>query len=450
MWPTGILRGQSGACPHRIARALHRTPPPLTQPSNPDFPEFTHSITVAASWDQVKNMIFDRHAQLSAVYPSTHKQCVHFQGNLQDTVEWMWHVCRSGIAVAIRNSKVELFVPFCNPNYTNTWSNQARALLPQTGRPAHQWWANGWLLCGDKVQKQLMSDHGFCAILNMLLVCCEGGNMSDCDFVINKRDSACVRLDGCDPLNPLDPYQEPMYRPALVPVLSQYVGDQFADIAMPLASDWHRLSCGTFHGQNPASPVAKPRAIPWEQKKDCAIFRGSMTGSGAHCDTHQRLALLHYHDGIHFDIKGTGTNQRLRYCPLEKKIVMPHCDGYDIGKHNFIALHHQQEQFQYSIVADGHSGVDRLAALCGGQQVVLKIDSPVHALCPDTWASQRLHAWEHYIPVDFRMSNMQSQLQWARANKAACLRILRNCAAWQRQERKKIITWWRETSAMMA
>lgn len=450
MWPSGILRGQSGSCPHRIAKVLHTTPSPLTQPSNPQFPHMTHSVTVAASWDQVLNMIFDRHAQLPPVHPGKSTEYHYFTGNLLDTVKWMWHVCRSGIAVSIRQSQVALFVPFCNPHYHNNWNSSVKSLLPEGGLPPNQWWANGWLLCGDQVSNQLLGDNGFCAILNMLLVSCQDGGMCDCDFIINKRDSACVRLDGCDPMNPMEPYQQPMERPPLVPVLSQYVGDQFADIAMPLASDWHRLSCGTFHGQRPLAPVRLPQKIPWTQKKDCAIFRGSMTGSGAHAGTHQRLALLHYHDGVNFDIKGTGRNARIRYCPLEKWLTIPCCEGYDIGKHNYVPLYIQQEKYRYSIVADGHSGADRLAALAGGQQVVFKIEPPVHALCPDTWASKRMYAWEHYIPIERSMANLPYHLAWARDNKSACERILRNCQAWSEVERQQIISWWREFSAKVA
>jgi hypothetical protein len=50
-----------------------------------------------------------------------------------------------------------------------------------------------------------------------------------------QRDTPCVRADGCDPMNPFDMYQRPIVDPyTLLPVYSQYVGDQYLDRAMPL------------------------------------------------------------------------------------------------------------------------------------------------------------------------------------------------------------------------
>ena len=442
MWSAGILRGHTASCPHHICKVYHTKPPPLVQSSNPDFPHFTHAVTVAASMEQVQRMILLPHARLAPVGCARHGQFGFFAGNFPDTVLWMWHFCRSGVAVSIRDNKVALFVPFCNASYQNNWSNYAMQQLPQQGYPAKQWWANGWLLCGDKLSDQLVGDSGMCALLNMLMVCCEQTTMHDCDFVINRRDSACVRLDGCDALNPIDAYQTPLFLPKLAPVLSQYVGDQFADVAMPLVTDWHRLSRGTFNAQQPLDPVALPNDIDWLDKRDCAVFRGTLTGTGSDPFTHQRLALLQFHDGIHFDLRATGYNQRYRYCPIRKQVTLPSKKYCDAGKHNFMPMSEQQETYRYSILIDGHSGADRHAFLSGGHQVVLKIDSPLHALCPDTWVSEQLHAWEHYIPVQADMRDLTQKLEWARSNIHACDRIRRNCKAWSSTERERIIDWW--------
>ena len=435
-WSAGILRGHSGRCPHRISRVHHKVPAALTQDTNPDVPGLTHAVTMAVSLEQVHDMIASPHSGLPAV-PGP---------DLMQSVLWMWHVCRCGIAVSIRGGELALFVPFCNPDYTNTWSNRARSSVG-AGLPADKWWANGWTLCGDYVPPQLWGDQGICAIQNMLMVACQQCVMSDCDFLINKRDSACVRRDYCDPMNPMDAYQQPMSRPSLVPVLSPYVGDQFADIAMPLPSDWHRLSRGSFAGQNPEPPVPLPREVPWAQKRDCAVFRGSLTGTGRHAGTHQRLALLRRHDGDNYDFRGTGKNARLRYCPLEHAVVVPQSAGIDVGRQHYIPQHRQQELYRYTVTIDGHSGADRLAALAGGNQIILKVDPPAHALCPETWASTRMHAWEHYIPVARDLSDLDARVAWARANTEACDRLLRNCKRWARGERSRIIAWWAEAAA---
>jgi hypothetical protein len=454
-WTGGILRGQSGRCPHKVARVYSRKMSPLVQGTNPDFPHLTHAVTMAVTLPQLGVFVREPYQWLPAIRASApsrdHVDVRHFPaGNFLLTVEWMWHACRTGIAVSIRNRTLEIFVPFCNPDYINTWSANARAATPQVGLTPDRWWANGWTLCGDAVSDQLWGDQGVCAIQNMLMVACERGEVGDCDFIINKRDSACVRLDGCDAMNPMDPYQRPLPRPALVPVLSLYTGDQFADIAMPLPSDWHRLSRGTFEGQKPLPPVPRPREVSWRDKQDCAIFRGSLTGAGGHAGTNQRIALLHMHDGEHLDLRGTGASQRLRRCPLEKSVVMPHYGHLDVGRRNFIPLAEQQERYRYTVTIDGHSGADRLAALAGGNQVVLKVAPPLHALCPDTWASQRMHAWEHYLPVCRQMTDLRERLQWARQHPDECARLRRNCSAWASEERASVLQWWVDCTQAMS
>jgi hypothetical protein len=454
-WPGGILRGQSGACAHKIARLYSKQMPPLRQGTNPDFPYMTHAVTMAVTYEQLQLMVAAPYAWLTPIvrcHPietSLPKDLRYFcNGNFLASVDWMWHARRSGIAVCIRDNKLALFVPFCNPQYLNRWSPQARAALPPIGLSPDKWWANGWTLCGDEVSEQLWSDHGVCAIMNMLMVCCEKKAMGDCDFIINKKDSACVRLDGCDAMNPFDMYQRPEQRPPLVPILSLYVGDQFADVAMPLPSDWHRLLRGTFEGQNPRPPVPLPLAVPWEQKRDCAVFRGSLTGAGGRAATHQRIALLHMHDGHNFDLMATSANRRLRFCPLERSVVMPDPTGLRVGRCNYVPMHEQQEQYRYIVTLDGHSGADRLAALMGGNQVVLKVDAPRHALCPDTWVSQRMYAWEHYVPVARSLHNLHERLAHARST--GCPDMRHNCEVWHRAEKDAVMTWWQEITQAMS
>ena len=454
-WSAGILRGQSGKCPHRIARVYSKKMPPLVQPSNPDFRSLTHAVTMAVTQQQLHTMVMEPYRWLpprtsSARCPLFQGMAYYNGGTMLESVAWMWHKCRTGIAVCIRAGELALFVPFCNPDYTNTWSTGARQLVPHTGLPPEYWWANGWTLCGDKVSPQLWGDQGVCAIQNMLMVACERGIMSDCDFIINKRDSACVRLDGCDAMNPLDAYQHNQCKCPLVPILSLYTGDQFADIAMPLPHDWSRLSRGAFQAQNPQDVHIRPRPVPWADKQDCAVFRGSLTGTGSCASTNQRISLMHRHNGLDLDFRATGANRRFRYCPLQHQVVLPWCGDLDVGKHHYIPLHVQQERYRYAVTIDGHSGADRLASLTGGNQVIIKVDTPHHGLCPDTWASQRMHAWEHYIPVRRDMVDLREKLDWARATPDACDRLRRNCDTWSASERQRILKWWVDITAAMS
>mgnify|MGYP006167048835 FL=1 len=87
--------------------------------------------------------------------------------------------------------------------------------------------------------------------------------------------------------------------------------------------------------------------------------------------------------------------------------------------------------------------------MMGGNQCVLKVDAPWHALSPDTWATQRLHAWEHYVPVSRALTDLSTRLAWLRQNKDAGRRMRENCARWASRERDAVIAWWlKMTNAM--
>ena len=110
----------------------------------------------------------------------------------------------------------------------------------------------------------------------------------------------------------------------------------------------------------------------------------------------------------------------------------------------------QQEEYRYTVTIDGHSGADRLAALMGGQQCILKVDSPCHGLCPDTWTSQRMFAWEHYVPIQRNLTDLKAKLDWARGAHEARARMLDRCNAWALNERTDILSWWEAVTADMA
>ena len=123
-------------------------------------------------------------------------------GDVLYSMQYAFNYCRSGIFVSIRDAKIQLFVPFCNAQYVNTWSENVRhSFAPsRTGLPPCNWWMNGWMLC-DEIPEQVWGDHWVTAIRNMVRNCC----VVDCDFIINKRDCPLVRKDCGDPMNPFDP-----------------------------------------------------------------------------------------------------------------------------------------------------------------------------------------------------------------------------------------------------
>lgn len=457
MWSCGVLKGQTSFCPHKVFQPCVQKPEASQQPSNPDFPHLTHTVTMAVTETQVESMIVDPYKYLSPKRRALRALRMHclnpfFSDTFIDSVWWMWTRCRTGIAVCIRQNQLALFVPFCNANYCNTWSPEACSNVPHQGLPSNRWWANGWTLCGDKVSDQLWTDRGVCALQHMILSACARGIVSDCDFIINKRDSACVRKDCSDALNPFDEYSSAFGTvPRLVPILSLYSGATFHDVAMPLPDDWQRVVGKYFLAQKPESLRVKPKQIAWDDKKPCAIFRGGLTGSGGNRCTNQRIALVSLPPHPTLDIKTTSFAGRLRFCPIEKRVVQPQIEPHVcVHKNNFMPLHEQQEKFKFSLLLDGHSAADRTASLFQGHQVVLKVNSPQHCLCPDSWANERLHAWQHYVPVKSNFSDLLESVSWALDNPQACHDMLFHCKKWSENEKEMMLQWWTDITAAMS
>ena len=228
---------------------------------------------MAVTMDQLREFIVEPHSMLppckrcapcppSDVFTSSYVR--HLWGQLRcfarspqvvDTLAYFWDNCRSGIFVSIRESKVKLFVPFCNPEYVNKWSDAARSQLPQVGLRPDRWWCNGWMLC-EKQSANVWGDHWVTTLLNMLQESCVTPGMVDCDFIINKKDTPVVRHDGQDPMNPFDVNLPKIVDPSsLLPVLSFYSSDDYADVCCPLPKDWWRLT-GNVFAQTPAQKTS--------------------------------------------------------------------------------------------------------------------------------------------------------------------------------------------------
>ena len=304
------------------------------------------------------------------------------------------------------------------------------------------------MLC-DMVPESVWGDQHVTAIRNMLETVSHG--MSDCDFFVNKRDTACVRLDNTDPMNPLDCYQfEVVDHKRLLPVLSFYTGDQYADLAMPSAVDWVNISRSVFaQSCKPRLPDEDYAVTYWDIKLPVAVFRGSMTGVGLTPRTNQRMHLCSIAHP-HLDAKATSVSRRVSYCPVDKRIGLK--TRMDASPANYMSLKEQQETYKYTICVDGHSAPDRLGSLLRGHQCIIKVDPPLHALCGQSWLSDFMYPWEHYIPVHRDMSNLGTQIEWATSNDRRCKEICDNCTELHNtvMTKKTVHAWWEMVSSFIS
>ena len=325
---------------------------------------------------------------------------------------------------------------FGNANYRNTWSTHARQSLRHTGDTS-AWWANGWVLC-SKVPQQVWGDQWVTSVRNMLM--CSAPNMQDCDFFINKRDTACVRMDGADPMNPLDMYQpRTVSSRDLLPVFSFYTGEQYADIACPLGSDWAFITQSVYAQASCAEPTQRYPVTYWDIKQPKAVFRGSTTGVGLTRHTNQRVRLCTMNHPL-VDAGAVSNNRRIRFCPIERRVGV----AEPIPTTTRMSMQKQQEEYKYTICVDGHSAPDRLIHLLQGHQCILKVESPYHALSEFTWVQNFMHEWEHFIPVRRDLGDLDQRLRWAIQNDKRSQEICTNCRQLSEKylTKESITQWW--------
>ena len=413
----GVLRGHSPDCVHDISRG-YNTIEELEATNwrkfetNPSFPGMSHSVTMALSINQVREYILEPHSRLPPRKPRVVPDLPRFTGayaalmrsrlgafegtDVSVTMAYMWKYCRSGIFVSIRRSRLSLFVPFCNPEYENTWSPQARANLPAGPLPAGRWWSNGWMLC-EMQPTDAWGDTWVTTLRNMLEASCATGQMGDCDFILNKRDTPMVRRDGKDPMNPFDALPRIIDPSALIPVLSFNGGRDYADVCCPLAVDWHRATGKTYAQKRPLEPHQPLSDVYWEHKAPVAVWRGSMTGIGVDASTNQRAYLCNIESPL-LNCKLTGCNLRWKVCPYRRCVVRGRPIP-DVGPCNYMSMQEQQKNFRYAICVDGHGAADRLGDLLNGRQCLLKVMPARHTLGHCMWLQDFFWPWEHYVPV---------------------------------------------------
>lgn len=458
----GVLRGHTFDCVHGISKG-HASISDLESTgwrnfdTNPHVAGMAHSVTLALSMDQVREYILEPLANLPpkrpspmpriSRYTSAYVACLRsklarFCGNdISFTIAYIWQYCRSGIFVSIRNSRLCLFVPFCNPEYSNTWSPHVRSTLPDSPLPPCHWWSNGWMLC-EMQPDNVWGDAWVTTIRDMLESSCMTGEMGDCDFILNKRDTPCVRLDGKDPMNPFDALPRIVNPCALSPVLSFNSGQAYADICCPLGADWHRATGKTFAQKNPLPPYRPASDVYWEHKDRVAVWRGSMTGAGIDAQTNQRAYLCSLRSPL-LDCKLTGANRRWKVCPISRAISRASMRT-DASRKHFMTMEEQQSTFRYGICIDGHGAADRTGELLNGRQCILKVESNPNTLGHRMWLDDLFFAWEHFVPVKSDLSDLLRQIAWlnkedSRAEKIAC-----NCKAAHEQclSIAGIIEWW--------
>lgn len=182
---------------------------------------------------------------------------------------------------------------------------------------------------------------------------------------------------------------------------------------------------------------AKTSALPWNERTDDLVWRGRATGSGPllldlpadHPGLNQRLALA----------------MRTRGGKIDFRFVNEPWTGEDPAfdraglSAGFIAAETWGTR-KFAIDIDGNTNTwdnlfHRLLLGC----CVLKVDGPFNFR---QWYYDRLRAWEHYIPVNRDLSDIEEKYDWALTNQdrareiAAAGQAVALEATWERECRR--------------
>lgn len=468
--------------------------------TNPEFPSLNHLFPMLINWSQVKRyLIAPRRALLlsSASAPASaptepmpatvphvllqpvlatlslpfHRQLT--DDSTLNTLRYLFFHMRCGIYVMVRGGLVQMFVPFANARYVNTWSGSGtsvsggvsgggrlmqaldvgayyRQKRADTGyetegrgvlRDKARWWANGNMVCNEPPQN-VWGDHLLCQIKDMLDATCARHAVPDVEFFVNKRDFPQLRKNYCEPYDFMfDERDRPVpvggeRFDSLAPIFSFYVGAPFADLALPCSEDWEGATGRVFlrAANELFTPENRARFdVPWGAKIETAFFRGSATGAGVTPETNQRLhlALLSHQWAATaavastppqlplLDAGITGWNARdKKQFGAPMAYIRP--STLPFKKAAYVPIY-EQARFKYLVYVQGHCAANRYAFLMSIGCVILKVTSSVEA--SEMWYFPLLQPYVDHVPVAADLSDLEQQIRWCRAHDQECRAI---------------------------
>ena len=200
-----------------------------------------------------------------------------------------------------------------------------------------------------------------------------------------------------------------------VPVLSQYSGTLYKDVHMPAVADYKLTEADR-------PPSAPP---PWHNRRSAAVFRGGATGGGVDAGTNARLRLCALSlqwcarsetTGL-LDARLTSWNARHKLGVdgvvriIDAAVAAPPLRERHVGRHNQLCMD-QQAHWKFYVLIDGNVGASRLGELSAYRFLILWVRSHL----PQVEHASLLQPWEHYIPVEMDLSDLESRIRWCRAN----------------------------------
>ena len=367
-----------------------------------------------------------------------------------NTFEYIFDVLKKGVYIAIKDNKLDVYLPFNNINYVNNWSKILKKSNPKMIKKLSsesknisdpsKWYANNCIFSYGAMKYKYKEyieegDKTIVPFKHFLLGFIKylketNKKVDDIEFFFNPRDFPVLRKDHKEPYDQIfknekidKKYQHEVY----TPILSQSGNKDFEDIPIPTEDDMMRIvdkiypdTCKNNYNKD------HKFELDFDKKKPICVFRGSATGCGIDTKTNMRLKaaqmsydLLQKGKNI-LDAKLTGWNNKPKIYDGNLDILDRKKFKFTAGKENFMDLE-EQSRHKYILDIDGHVKAFRLGNEFRMGSVVLLVDSPY-----TLWFQKYLEEYTHYVPIKSDLSDLENQIEWCIKNDDKCKKIAKN------------------------
>jgi serine/threonine protein kinase len=379
-----------------------------------------------------------------------------------ETFLYIFNKFKKGIFVKIADNKLRVFLPFSKSKFRNEWGGRIKVdpknktvneflghitamenrerrkegLFEYTFNPNRvsrdtaTWYANNCILRYDYPMSE--GESNVQNVRNMLVELCEGRDVPNIEFFLNRRDFPLLKRDGTEPYehiwdSDIQPLVSHMFDRYL-PVLSMSKTDRYADVVIPTHEDWARVQQKDGKWFTHCMSYANDFSRPWGDRKAVAVFRGGSTGCGVTMDSNMRLKLAYLssvtppdEEGVpYLDAGITNWNLRPRKMKGDPYLRTIEIDSLPFGLVGKLSPK-EQAGYKYIVNVDGHVSAFRLSLELSMGSVVLLVDSEWKI-----WYRDKLEEYVHYVPVLADMSDLVSQIKWCREHDAECEAIAAN------------------------
>ena len=381
-----------------------------TYGTNPEYPSLNQCVTLSVGAAQINKFIRIPRRIITSASPTAVDDAA-----FERTLAYLYDKMRTGIYVLIKRGRVAMFAPFVNPDFRNTWRIIPPAVLECGVEPdTTKWWANANILC-NIAPKDYVGDHGWKQHLRFLTNVCANYAVQDIEFFLNKRDSPQLRVDRLPVFkcayDPAGPPLQPESEGRMLPIMSPYVSEAYADVAWPLMNDFAYLD--------------GPAYIPnWETRKPSAVFRGSSTGSLTD-NVRVDLCKLMYTDCERsLDARLTSWNSRDRLDDTGHVVKQAKDLAAPCSPTFHLRWDQQMRDFRYAVYVQGHVAASRYMEMMLHCFVILKVATRGGEDVADkVWFSEHLQPMVDYVPVKADLSDLFERIQWLRHNDAEAHKI---------------------------